>query len=95
MGPQPPRAAATSRRSRVVSDATAGESAPESQNRTAGVLFREGVPAGESDKNGDYPAGTVHHAVKKRLEELALELKDYGEHAREHSDKPDGDQSPD
>jgi predicted ATP-dependent protease len=60
-----------------------------------GIELLTGIPAGAPDENGDHLVGTVHHAVKKRLEELALELKDYGEHSREHSDKPNGEQLPD
>ena len=44
-----------------------------------GIELVMGRPAGESDENGNYPEGTVHHAVKKRLLELAMELKSFGE----------------
>lgn len=47
-------------------------------------------PAGEPDETGNYPEGTVHHHVKKRLMELAMELKSFGED-RSH-DHLDGDE---
>jgi hypothetical protein len=49
-----------------------------------------GRPAGEPDEIGNYPEGTVHHHVKKRLMELAMELKSFGED-RSH-DHLDGDE---
>ncbi|MFW6182581.1 MAG: Lon protease family protein [Chloroflexota bacterium] len=39
-----------------------------------------GLPAGRRDEDGDYPEGTVHHAVQKTLRRLALELKSFGDH---------------
>jgi predicted ATP-dependent protease len=56
-----------------------------------GIELLTGVPAGEPDENGECPRGTVHYAVKKRLEELATELKEYGDHPHEHSGKSDED----
>lgn len=44
-----------------------------------GIELLMGRPAGEPDEDGNYPEGTVHHAVKKRLLELALELKAFGD----------------
>lgn len=44
-----------------------------------GIELLMGRPAGETDESGNYPEGTVHHAVKKRLMELATELKSFGE----------------
>ncbi len=44
-----------------------------------GLYLLTGVPAGVPDENGDYPEGTVHHAAMKRLCELAMELKSFGE----------------
>jgi predicted ATP-dependent protease len=52
-----------------------------------GIELLTGVPAGEPDKDGCYPKGTVHYAVKKRLEELALELKEFGDHPSEPAKK--------
>lgn len=45
-------------------------------------------PAGEADAEGNYPDGTVHHAVKNRLLELATELKSFGD-AREQAEEED------
>jgi len=44
-----------------------------------GIELLMGRPAGEADEAGNYPEGTVHHAVKKRLMELAMELKSFGD----------------
>jgi len=44
-----------------------------------GLELLTGRPAGVPDAEGEYPEGTVHHAVKKRLLELAMELKSFGE----------------
>jgi lon-related putative ATP-dependent protease len=44
-----------------------------------GIELLMGLPAGERDDQGDFPAGTLHHAVQKRLRELALELKSFGD----------------
>ncbi|MCM8830557.1 MAG: AAA family ATPase, partial [Candidatus Omnitrophica bacterium] len=35
-----------------------------------GIEILTGIPAGEKDKNGNYPEGTVNYLVSKRLEEL-------------------------
>ena len=51
-----------------------------------GLYLLTGVPAGALDARGEYPAGTVHHAVMTRLQALATELKNFGE---EH-DRDDG-----
>ena len=49
-----------------------------------GIELLMGRPAGEPDDNGEYPEGTVHYTVKKRLRELATELKSFGdEHPRD------------
>lgn len=44
-----------------------------------GIELLMGRPAGEPDDDGEYAEGTVHHAVKKRLMELAMELKSFGD----------------
>lgn len=54
-----------------------------------GIELLTGIPAGEPDENGEYPAGTVHHAVKQRLHELAMELKAFGEEPSK-SDRHEG-----
>lgn len=52
-----------------------------------GIELLMGQPAGEQDETGEFPEGTVHHAVKKRLRELATELKSFGDD--HHHDQPD------
>ncbi|MFZ0547582.1 MAG: ATP-binding protein [Candidatus Promineifilaceae bacterium] len=44
-----------------------------------GIELLTGVPAGQKDKNGSFPEGTVHYAVQTRLLALAEELKSFGE----------------
>ncbi len=44
-----------------------------------GIELLMGAPAGQRQKDGSYPAGTVHHAVQARLLELAEELNKFGE----------------
>lgn len=52
-----------------------------------GIEILMDMPAGErGDETGDYPEGTVHHAVKKRLLEMALELKSFGDRDGENRD---------
>ena len=48
-------------------------------NINEGIELLMGRPAGEPDDDGEYAEGTVHHAVKKRLMELAMELKSFGD----------------
>lgn len=36
-----------------------------------GIEVLTGVPAGESDEEGNYPEGTINHLVKNRLDEMA------------------------
>jgi hypothetical protein len=36
-------------------------------------------PAGEADKNGEYPEGTINYLVQKRLTEMAELAKDWKE----------------
>ncbi len=44
-----------------------------------GIELLMGLPAGERQKDGRYPEGTVHHAVQARLLQLAEELNKFGE----------------
>ncbi|MBX3060081.1 MAG: AAA family ATPase [Anaerolineae bacterium] len=44
-----------------------------------GIELLTGVPAGERNGDGSYPAGTVHHAVQTRLRQLAEELSKFGD----------------
>lgn len=44
-----------------------------------GIELLMGLPAGERQKDGSYPEGTVHHAVQARLLELAEDLNKFGE----------------
>ncbi len=49
-----------------------------------GIELLMGRPAGEQDDDGEFPEGTVHYTVKKRLRELATELKSFGdEHVKD------------
>ncbi len=48
-------------------------------NINEGLYLLTGLPAGVPDESGNYPPATVHHAVKTRLMELAIELKNFGE----------------
>lgn len=57
-----------------------------------GIELLTGMPAGRPDEKGDYPEGTVHHAVKKRLLEMALELKSFGDRDGEEKEEPDDDE---
>ncbi len=53
-----------------------------------GLELLMNCPAGEMDEDGEYPEGTVHHAVKKRIAELALKLKSFGDdHGSEQGDE--------
>jgi lon-related putative ATP-dependent protease len=36
-----------------------------------GIEVLTGVPAGDSDKNGDYPEGTINYLAQKKLDEMA------------------------
>ena len=44
-----------------------------------GIELLMGLPAGERQKDGSYPEGTVHQAVQARLLQLAEELNNFGE----------------
>lgn len=44
-----------------------------------GLSLLTGIPAGAPDEHDEYPPGTVHYAVKKRLLELATELKNFAD----------------
>lgn len=44
-----------------------------------GIELLMGLPAGQWQKDGGYPEGTVHHAVQARLLQLAEELNKFGE----------------
>lgn len=43
-----------------------------------GIEILTGVAAGAPDQDGNYPEGTVHHLVHKRLTDLAIGLKEFG-----------------
>ena len=36
-----------------------------------GLALLTGLPAGEPDKSGDYPAGTINHRIAARLDAFA------------------------
>jgi len=42
-----------------------------------GIEVLTGVPAGELQEGGAYPDGTINYLVKKRLEEMAEQIKEY------------------
>lgn len=44
-----------------------------------GLALLMGIPAGELNSRGQYPKGTVHHAVQSRLLQLAQDLKMFGD----------------
>lgn len=44
-----------------------------------GIELLMGLPAGQRQKDGSYPEGTVHQAVQARLLQLAEELNQFGE----------------
>ncbi len=44
-----------------------------------GIELLMGIPAGTRNSKGNFRAGTLHHAVQKRLRELAMELKSFGD----------------
>lgn len=48
-----------------------------------GIEILTGVPAGERDKQGNYPEGTINHIVERRLAELAEKRSSFGEGAEE------------
>ncbi len=50
-----------------------------------GIELLTGVEAGQKDKNGNFPKGSVHQAVQARLLSLAEDLKSFGE--KEESDE--------
>ena len=43
-----------------------------------GIELLTGKPAGEKDKEGQYPSGTIHYAIQQRLNRLAVDLAAYG-----------------
>ena len=43
-----------------------------------GIEVLTGVPAGQADDDGNYPAGSVHYLAEKRLTELAATAREYG-----------------
>lgn len=52
-----------------------------------GIELLTGVPAGEPNAAGDFPEGTIHYLAKKRLLELAQELKAFGEEGQRPGDE--------
>jgi lon-related putative ATP-dependent protease len=44
-----------------------------------GIELLMGLPAGERNDKGEFPEGTLHHAVQKRLRQLAIELKSFSD----------------
>jgi predicted ATP-dependent protease len=56
-----------------------------------GIELLTGLPAGEADKEGNYPKGTVHHIVQARLLKLAQDLKAFGD-SKHDSDSDEEDE---
>jgi predicted ATP-dependent protease len=56
------------------------------QSVDEGIELLTGVPAGEANEAGDYPEGTIHHAVQARLWSLAHELKSFGEASKDEEE---------
>jgi lon-related putative ATP-dependent protease len=52
-----------------------------------GIELLMSLPAGQRQKDGRYPEGTVHHAVQARLLQLAEELNKFGEDDNDDKDK--------
>jgi len=67
-----------------------------------GIEILTDTPAGARAPDGAYPAETVNGRVDRKLRELAERLQEFGQPARDHSDKakeavekPEGDEAPD
>jgi len=56
-------------------------------NVDEGIELLTGMPAGRRDSAGNFPPGTIHYAVQKRLRQLAEELKSFGERENEEKAK--------
>lgn len=58
-----------------------------------GMAILTGVPAGERDPDGGYPAETVNGRVDRKLRELAEKLQSFGQKSKENQtrDKQNGD----
>ena len=52
----------------------------EAKSMDQGIEILTGVPAGERNKDGSYPGGTVNQLVDRRLQELASSLKGFYSH---------------
>ena len=52
----------------------------EAKSIDQGIEILTGVPAGERNKDGSYPGGTVNQLVDRRLQELASSLKGFYSH---------------
>ncbi|MBC7234889.1 MAG: AAA family ATPase [Chloroflexi bacterium] len=48
-----------------------------------GIELLTGVPAGTPDEEGNYPEGTVYHAVQAKLDEYAERMKEEGKEEKE------------
>ena len=54
-----------------------------------GMEVLTGTPAGERGEDGEYPEGTVHFLVEKRLDEMAKAARRRGRPADDHDDDAD------
>jgi predicted ATP-dependent protease len=51
-----------------------------------GIEILTGIPAGVADEQGNFPTGTIHHAVQQRLLQLARDLKSFGDGSDEEDE---------
>ncbi len=56
-----------------------------------GLEVLTGAPAGERGEDGEYPEGTVHHQVERRLEEMAKAAREAGRPDDEEDDDRESD----
>jgi predicted ATP-dependent protease len=54
-----------------------------------GIEILTGIPAGQADEAGNFPAGTVHYAVQQKLLQLARDLKSFGDGSSEEEEEED------
>lgn len=52
-----------------------------------GVEILTGMKAGQRDKNGRFPEGTLHHKVQTRLRQLAEDLSKFGDNSDDKNDE--------
>jgi hypothetical protein len=60
-------------------------------NVDEGIELLTGIPAGERQPDGSYPAGSLHALVQQRLAGLATRLVEFGEVGRRSRKQPAGE----